>query len=82
MTEPPSSHISSLISFFLSLVETSLLGRIMSPLVFLVAKTPWNFEEDQTQGKNLTFYLNFFYEILWFFLFNDYYGEYFMSFGE
>ena len=46
MTEPPSSHISFLISFFLSLVQIFLLGRIMSPLILLVAKTPWDFEVD------------------------------------
>ena len=32
-------------------------------------------------AKNLCFYLNFFYEILWVLLFNDYYGEYLMGFG-
>ena len=39
-------------------------------------------KKKKPQGKNLCFYLNFFYEILWVLLFNDYYGEYLMGFGE
>ena len=50
----PETPISFIISFS-SLVEISLLGRIMSPLILLVAKTPWDFEVQETQGKNLSF---------------------------